>query len=117
LLERLRKDREPIVIDGGPPGDDTYDKIVLTKAEFWSYEDEYRIVASHDGAMADQFDRDGCIAFPSEVLCGITLGIRISDQDRHVITHIARKQASPPIPIYQARMDPTKFWMVEEQIA
>src|ERR1700722_14780876 len=112
-----KADREPIIIDGGPPAKDAYDKIVLTKAEFWSYEDEYRIITSCNGPMADQIDRDGFIAFPPEVLCGITLGMRINDADKRLMTHIARKRASPPIPKYQAQMDATKFWMIEERIA
>jgi hypothetical protein len=111
-----QKAREPIVIDGGPPGHDAYDKTVLTKAEFWSYEDEYRIVTMRDGPLEDQFDGNGCIAFPPEVLCGITLGMRIRDDDRREIIRIARA-ASPQIPIWQAWMHPTDFWMVEERIA
>jgi hypothetical protein len=111
-----QKAREPIVIDGGPPGDEAYDKTVLTKAEFWNYEDEYRIVTMRDGPLEDQFDGNGCIAFPPEVLCGITLGMRIRDDDRREIIGIARA-ASPQIPLWQARMHPTDFWMIQDPIA
>ena len=113
---QYQKDREPIIIGATSPSEDAYDKTALTKAEYWSYEDEFRVVTMRDGPMKDQFDRDGCIPFPQGVLCGITFGMRISDYDRHVITHIARNQTSPPIPLWQARMDPTRFWMVEERI-
>jgi hypothetical protein len=110
-----QKERSPIVIDGGPPGDDAYDKSALTKAEFWSYEDEYRIVTMRDGPMSDQFDGDGYIRFPAEALCGITLGMHISDSDRDLILQMAR-MSSPQIPVWRAKMHPKEFWMVEDRI-
>lgn len=107
--------REPVIIDGKAPAADTFYKIALTKAKFWEYEDEYRIVTTLDGDLADLFDTDDCIPYPSEVLTGITLGMLISEYDRHEMLWHA-KNASPPIPVWQARMHSTKFWMDEDRI-
>lgn len=50
------------------------DKALLTKADYWSYEAEYRLIDHENGS--------GLQNFPPMLLDGIILGARISQQDK-----------------------------------
>ena len=70
----------PIIIKSD---DEIADAMVRVKGDFWGYEDEYRIIG-HEGAAVDWGTMmvDRLCPFPPEFLCGITLGMKTSSQDR-----------------------------------
>jgi hypothetical protein len=76
------------------------EKALLTKADFWSYEEEWRIVEHEAGP--------GVHKFPSELLDGVILGARISQGNRESILSWLRQRPTPT-EIFQAQIDPAKF--------
>jgi hypothetical protein len=67
--------------------DDIADAMVRNKAEFWSYEGEFRIVAHQAAEWGYALDGRYCI-FDPMLLSGITLGARISEADRVTIKRL-----------------------------
>ncbi len=57
--------------------DEKVQKALLTKADYWSYEAEWRII-DHDAGP-------GVRQFPPELLDGVILGARISDTDKQKV--------------------------------
>lgn len=89
--------------------DDIADTMVRVKAEFWGYEEEYRIIA-HEGTEWGDTLVDRRCSFPSSLLCGITLGMRISPSDRKGLIELSTNRY-PALAIYQAEEDPDRFWI------
>jgi hypothetical protein len=89
--------------------DDITDTMVRVKAEFWDYEDEYRIIG-HEGAEVDwgatMVDRR--CPFQPELLCGITLGMNTGPQDRRDLIALAA-QHHPEMAVYQAKEAEDRF--------
>ena len=56
-------------------------RLVFNKAIFWSYESEYRIIASESG-IADPVLRNGYMYFDRALLVGITFGLLLPKKDR-----------------------------------
>jgi hypothetical protein len=83
--------------------DDPYtqiDKALLTKADFWSYEQEWRVI-DHDTGP-------GVHKFPGELLDAIILGARISAEDRQkVLTWVAQRRTI--IEVLHAQIDDERF--------
>jgi hypothetical protein len=69
--------------------------IMLTKAKFWEYEEEWRIIEHAEGP--------GTYRFPHELLTGIVLGCRMADDKKQKIIQWLRKRASQPR-LYQAKV-------------
>lgn len=112
-----KEDREPILIPLQYQTDDQLtDKMVLVKAAFWAYENEYRIIGHAGADWGHAFDEKWRVSFPPELLCGITLGMRISPTNRAEIMALAAAR-TPAIPVWQAMEDETRFWMRVERVA
>lgn len=62
------------------------ERIFLTKAEHWSYEDEWRTVAFHHGVEA----------YPHQCLAEVIFGCEISDPDRAEIMRWMKDLPQPP---------------------
>ena len=76
------------------------EKALLTKADFWSYEREWRIVEHEKGP--------GVQRFPPELLDGLVLGARILKEDKERMLALA-KDRSEPLQVFEARISATKF--------
>jgi hypothetical protein len=75
-------------------------KIALTKASHWSYEEEWRILDPFNGRSTQRF--------PQQLLTGVILGARVSDEVRsRVSTWIA--EHGTPITLYQADVRPDAY--------
>jgi hypothetical protein len=73
---------------------------LLTKAEHWKYEREWRIVQYESGP--------GLKYFPLESLTGIILGAQISDKDSEMIIGCVRNRTHP-IRVFKASADEKTF--------
>lgn len=92
----------------GDNRDERAQQLLLTKAEDWAYEREWRILQPDRGP--------GSRSFPSELLAAIIFGVKMSKDDREtVIKWVA--QRSTPLPVYKAALDTTKYGLVFEQLA
>jgi hypothetical protein len=89
--------------------DEITDAMVRVKGDFWGYEDEYRIIG-HEGADVDWGATmvDRLCPFPPELLCGITLGMKTSPQDRKDLMVLAAKHY-PEMAVYQAEEAKDRF--------
>jgi hypothetical protein len=98
------EERKPVLVplEYNQSDDDITDAMSRTKAEFWRYEYEYRII---------EFGRETRLCpFEPRLLCGITLGMQISTRDRKLMLSLAAAR-NPVIPVYQAEEETEKFWM------
>jgi hypothetical protein len=75
------------------PPDKQNEAFLLSKAEDWSYEEEWRIIDYDHGA--------GDKVFPAELLVGVVLGARMPQDDKRTVAQWAKKSRSP-IEILQA---------------
>jgi hypothetical protein len=97
-------ERKPVLVplEYNKSKDDITDAMSRTKAEFWRYESEYRII---------EFGRETRFCpFKPRLLCGITLGMQIGTRDRKLMLSLAAAHY-PVVPVYQAEEDTDKFWM------
>jgi hypothetical protein len=76
------------------------EKALLTKADFWSYEEEWRIVEYEPGPGIHQF--------PPELLDGIILGAKISPTDRQKVLGWAAMRGNS-FEILQAQFSDSEF--------
>jgi hypothetical protein len=76
-------------------------KMLLTKADFWSYEREWRFVGWREGP--------GMRQFPAEALDGIILGAKITDTDARRVLSWVQQRAEGPIEVLRASLDPRLF--------
>jgi hypothetical protein len=94
---------DPILIPlENQQGDAVADRMVLNKTMEWSYEQEFRIVWDNGIGFDFPMDAQHRVSFPPELLCGISLGMRISDADRDIIQKVAAHHDSK-VPVWQAR--------------
>jgi hypothetical protein len=112
------EERKAVLIPLKQSGDEITDRLVFEKAKFWDYESEYRVIGHTDTTVdwGETFDESGRVAFPPESLCGITLGMRISDPDRATITAMAAAH-KPAIPVWQATESHGRFWIDVQRVA
>ena len=75
---------------------------LLTKASFWSYEREWRII-QHEGGP-------GFYAFEPRLLTGVIFGLRTSSKDREQIVGWLQKHKSQP-QLFEARKDRFRYWI------
>jgi len=79
------------------------DNALITKADFWSYEEEWRII--------DHIKGYGVQIFPGELLDGIIFGVKISDENRKkVLTWIDNREHD--IEILEAKICEKTFRVV-----
>jgi Protein of unknown function (DUF2971) len=94
---QYRKDRLPILIPLNRQSDDELvDHLVFTKANFWRYENEYRVLADHGNDDSSPIRLRGNFGyFAASDITGITIGARMSEPDRQSLRSILsrRRQA------------------------
>ena len=112
---KYRREREPILIPLDRQSDDEItERMALTKADFWSYEQEYRVIA-HDGVDSGVPLEKGFLQLGRPILTGVTLGMRMpSDDEVVILTEI--QQVCPDIAVWKAREDFDRFWMQMDQV-
>ncbi len=79
---------------------DGVDKSLLTKADYWSYEKEWRYFDLHDGP--------GVLTLPPKVLDGVVLGANISDENRELVNQWVTDQHDE-IEVLEAKFSRTQF--------
>jgi len=89
------------------PPDVIFKKALLTKADFWGYENEYRIL--------DPFKGPGVQTFPHELLDGVYLGANIEPEDRSLVRQWVKDHASQA-EVYEASFHPDMFALKFERI-
>lgn len=87
--------------------DDITETMVRVKGDFWGYEGEYRIIG-HESPDWDVTLVNRLAEFPPELLCGVTLGMKIAAHDRQVLMTLAARH-HPEIAVYQAQEAPDRF--------
>lgn len=88
--------------------------MVGTKALFWGYEEEYRIIADNEGKWGHTLKGRFC-DFDPELLIGITLGMSISASDRGMVREWSRNR-NPPLRIFRAVENSKRYWMDIESV-
>ncbi len=73
---------------------------LLTKADFWSYEHEWRMIGYRKGP--------GLFDFPEVCFDGIIFGARVSTEDRDEVMALIMKRRFP-IDVFDTEFDPTQF--------
>ena len=80
--------------------------ILMTKAEQWQYENEYRCIDPKGGGLR---------SFPEDQLAAVLLGCQMSDADRtEVLSWV--EQRKRPLVVYQAHMADRKYAIVFTQL-
>ena len=82
-------------------------KALLTKADYWRYENEYRII--------DPFKGPGVQEFPRELLDGVYLGAKIHPNFRSRVLEWTKDYA-PDSETYEAFFHPDAFRLTFERI-
>ena len=88
-------------------GEAIMSKVVLTKADFWAYEEEWRVM-SHPGSPIRPGGGHGLITYEPRALDGIILGARISDADAAEVAGWVRGREQP-VELLHAVADPHQF--------
>jgi hypothetical protein len=82
-------------------------KMLLTKADVWRYEQEWRFI--------DWRGLAGVRRFPAQALTGVILGSRITDQNAELVRTWVRERDTGPVQVLRAQLDPHLFRI--EQVA
>lgn len=90
------------------------ERLALVKADFWSYEKEFRIIASDGIDWGARLDGP-FLKFDAELLKGITIGMRMSDDQRSDLIDTINK-FRPGLPVWRAIEDEDKFWVQLERL-
>jgi hypothetical protein len=107
---KYRRERLPVLVPfhyNKRATDDIADLMVQVKADFWSYEEEYRIIGHEGTEWGYKLEGRYC-SFPPELLCGISLGMNISAADKNVVVNWATSRV-PPLRVYEAFEDTGQF--------
>ncbi len=80
--------------------DERTEAILLTKAKYWEYEQEWRIIDHQTGY--------GIYTFPGELLTGVILGCQMSEENKNKIRTWLRNRDPHPI-LYQAELKEREF--------
>jgi len=111
---RYRNMRAPLRIPLQRQSNDAImDRLVFNKAKFWSYESEYRIIASESG-KADPILKSGYMYFDSLLLVGITFGLRMPKKDRISLVAHARRH-NPNIAFWEVIEDHSNFALIAQR--
>ena len=82
------------------------DKTLLTKAQQWKYEQEWRIITPK---------RNGPLPFSSQCLTGVIFGCKMSDEHKELIRAWC-KERQPAITYCQARQSPNSYQLNIDEI-
>jgi hypothetical protein len=100
--------RTPLRISPNPiPSLRTAERLAFTKAKFWAYEHEYRLVRPA-GLPGVEPLRKGYLYFHPMCFSGVTLGSQMSSKDRRYLIRMAAKYR-PQLDIWEAYEDPDQF--------
>jgi hypothetical protein len=94
-------------------GDAIMDRLVFDKAKFWSYESEYRIIASEAG-KADPILKNGYMHFDPSLLTGITFGLQMPEKQRRALMAHARRY-NPNIAFWEVIEDRSDFALIAQR--
>ncbi len=92
----------PIEVFSGPERE-IFERVLLTKGDFWMYEEEYRWIRFPDtdwSGLPISFDGQHAHFHPG-ALCGITVGARMPDSDIVEIIELAVRH-NPQLPVWRA---------------
>lgn len=107
---RYAPDRQAILIPlDRQSHDEVFDRLVMAKADFWSYEKEFRIIA-HNPDLQGPF-----LPLESDDLIGVTMGMCMPEEDRVALLAMV-DQHRPGLPIWAAVEDYDRFWMKIERV-
>ena len=113
---RYRKKRYPLRIPlRRQSSDRIMDRMVFNKADFWSYESEYRIIASKSG-KAEPNLKKGYMHFDPSLLVGITFGLQMPKKDRSALMAHARRH-NPSIQFWEVVEDRYDFALIEKRFS
>ena len=96
------------------PDDDNSDLLTatfLTKARYWKYETEFRVIAKEGAANAESHfipSHQGYVQIKPSALIGLILGCQINPKHREEAIAIARA-ATNKVEIYQAHLDEESY--------
>ncbi|GAV35459.1 hypothetical protein ROTAS13_03135 [Roseomonas sp. TAS13] len=83
------------------------DKTFLSKADFWAYEEEWRVL-SHPGGPVDPAGDPGLVTYEPRALDGVIFGANTSDADIAEVTRwVAGREQ--PVELLRARPSPDHF--------
>ena len=91
------------------------DRLVFNKAKFWSYESEYRIIASESGT-ADPILKHGYMYFDPLLLVGITFGLQMPKRHRTSLIAHARRY-NPNIAFWEVIEDRNNFALIAKRFS
>ncbi len=80
--------------------DEQTETVLLTKATFWEYEQEWRIIDHQTGP--------GVYTFPGELLIGVILGCQMPEENRNKVRTWIRNRNPHPV-LYQAEIKEREF--------
>ena len=105
-----QKDRDPILFPlSRQEPSEIAEKMSLVKAEYWRYENEYRITAV-DGVEWGATLNGSFLEFEPTLLTGITVGLRMEQDQRQELLELVAK-VRPGLPIWEATENKDRFWM------
>jgi hypothetical protein len=109
------QDRKPILIPLDRQQESAiFDRFVMVKADFWSYEHEFRIVVGPGVDWGGSLDGD-FVSFDPDRLTGVTIGMRMPARDEAELVALIHAQR-PHMKIWRAVEDFDRFWMHIEEV-
>lgn len=105
--EVIYTDEFPIVNPVREDSDTRFRKSILTKAERWSYEKEWRIIDARNGP--------GVQVYPVHLLHGVILGAKMSVDDKLLVRDWCRS-GSHSIEFYQAHLHESRYALRIERL-
>lgn len=99
--------KRPILSPAEDDAEALVDKSILTKADFWAYEEEWRVVR-HEGCSFSNKGGPGLVDFDARALDGIILGACISDHDAAEV-ELWTQEREHPVELLRARPNDSRF--------
>lgn len=110
-----RRDREPILIPlNRQSTDEIMRRLVLVKADFWSYEQEFRIIADTESDWGGKLE-GSFVQLERGDLIGVTIGLRMSEADRTKLLEMVDRY-QPDLPVWECLEDHERFWMKANRV-
>jgi hypothetical protein len=91
------------------------DKMVLTKAHFWRYEQEYRVIALRDADQTVTLQNQFLYFAPSDIT-GITIGTAMDQSDRLALFSILDRRRQG-LQVWECAEDLNRFALKIRKIA
>lgn len=96
------------------PSDDFIKNLIYTKADIWSYENEWRICKEANEATKTIFENIHLFEFPTDSIYSIHLGSRSDNDMRNAILKRLSNWESPP-KVYQTFMHTKEYKLIENE--